>query len=147
PRPGGPGLTGLTFAAEAAVRYGQAESVSLLVRRVVANNPGPYTYHGTCTYLIGRGPVAVVDPGPDESGHADALLAALRPGERITHLVVTHTHSDHSPAARALQACTGAPIYGFGPMLRVDDPDPTRVIFGDPELDGDPSKPAPDASK
>ncbi len=123
--------------------YGQAVEVSPLVRRVVANNPGPFTFFGTCTYIIGRGNVAVLDPGPDDAAHVEALLGALAPGERITHLVVTHTHLDHSPAARALQARTAAPIYSFGPQLRTDDPDSTRVVFGDAEADPDPAKPAP----
>jgi glyoxylase-like metal-dependent hydrolase (beta-lactamase superfamily II) len=125
------------------VCHGRADAVSPLVRRVVANNPGPYTYHGTCTYLVGRGRVAVIDPGPDDTAHIDALLGAIGPGERITHLVVTHTHGDHSPAARTLRDRTGAPIYGFGPQLRLHDPDQTRVVFGDPEADPDPSQPAP----
>lgn len=85
-----------------------------MIRRVVAANPGPFTYHGTGTYLIGTGRVAVVDPGPDLPGHVDAILAATR-GERITHILVTHTHNDHSPATRPLQARTGAPSYGYGP--------------------------------
>ena len=88
--------------------------MSPMIRRVVAANPGPFTYHGTGTYLIGSGRVAVVDPGPDLPAHVDAILAATR-GERITHLLVTHTHADHSPAARALQAAVGAPTYGYGP--------------------------------
>lgn len=113
------------------------------MRRVVAANPGPHTYHGTCTYIVGRGRVAVVDPGPDDAAHVAAVRAALRPDERISHIVVTHTHTDHSPAARRLQQLTGAPIYGFGPQARTDDPDPTRVVFSDPDLDPDPSGVSP----
>ena len=86
----------------------------------------------------------MVDPGPDDDAHVDALLAALEPGERITHILVTHTHSDHSPAARALQARTGAPTHGFGPQLRLDDPDPTHVEFAEGVLPPpDPSAPPP----
>jgi glyoxylase-like metal-dependent hydrolase (beta-lactamase superfamily II) len=81
---------------------------------VVARNPSPFTFHGTGTFLVGRGQVAVVDPGPALDEHVEALLAALD-GERVTHILVTHTHRDHSPAARALKAATGAPTYGFGP--------------------------------
>ena len=72
------------------------------------------TFHGTGTYIVGRGKVAVIDPGPDLADHVDAVLDAVR-GETVTHLVVTHTHIDHSPATRHIQAATGAPTYGFGP--------------------------------
>ncbi len=136
-------LTAIPFVEEPAGRHDEAESISPLIRRVVANNGGPYTYHGTCSYIIGHGDVVVVDPGPDDSAHVGALLAALAPGQRISHIVVTHTHSDHSPAAIALRDHTGASIYGFGPQLRHHDPDQSRVVFGDPEIDPDPSKPSP----
>lgn len=89
-------------------------TLSPLVRRVVAGNPGPFTFKGTCSYIIGRGKVAVIDPGPDLPEHVEALLAAVR-HESVTHIVVSHTHRDHSPAARALKAATGAPIVGCGP--------------------------------
>jgi glyoxylase-like metal-dependent hydrolase (beta-lactamase superfamily II) len=135
--------TPIPFLTEPEPSYGQPQSLSPLVRRVVAKNPGPYTYHGTGTYLIGRGHVAVLDAGPDDPQHVEAVLAALQPGEHITHLVVTHTHPDHSPAARALQARTGAPIYGFGPQVRMEDPDSTRVVFDDPDADPDPAQPSP----
>ncbi|MGH6719199.1 MAG: MBL fold metallo-hydrolase [Alphaproteobacteria bacterium] len=94
--------------------YGMAEHVAPGIRRIVARNPGPFTFHGTGTYVIGRGSVAVIDPGPDLDEHVAAILAALG-GETISHIVVTHTHLDHSPACRPLQAATGAPIHGFGP--------------------------------
>jgi glyoxylase-like metal-dependent hydrolase (beta-lactamase superfamily II) len=93
---------------------GTCEAVSPLVRRILADNPGPVTFKGTCTYIVGTGEVAVIDPGPDLPEHVQALLAAVR-GETVTHIVVTHTHRDHSPAARALQDATGAPIVGCGP--------------------------------
>ena len=92
--------------------YGACDQVSPLIRRVVANNPGPFTFLGTGTYIVGRGEVAVIDPGPDLPEHLDAILAALEPGERVSHILVTHHHSDHSPLARPLQEKTGAPIYG-----------------------------------
>ncbi|WP_309644821.1 MBL fold metallo-hydrolase [Phenylobacterium sp.] len=92
--------------------YGACDQVSPLIRRVVANNPGPFTFLGTGTYIVGRGEVAVIDPGPDLPEHLDAILAALEPGERVTHILVTHHHSDHSPLAKPLQEKTGAPIYG-----------------------------------
>jgi glyoxylase-like metal-dependent hydrolase (beta-lactamase superfamily II) len=88
--------------------------VSPLVRRIGANNPGPMTFSGTCTYAVGEGEVAIIDPGPDRPEHIAALLAALR-GETVTAIFVTHTHKDHSPGARALQAATGARIMGCSP--------------------------------
>ena len=94
--------------------YGKLEPVAPGVRRIVANNPGPFTYKGTGTYVIGEGEVAVIDPGPELEEHVAALLAGLA-GERVTHILVTHTHRDHSPAAAAVKAETGAMTYGFGP--------------------------------
>src|SRR5829696_2476922 len=88
--------------------------VSPLVRRIVAGNPSPYTFTGTCSYIVGRGRVAILDPGPDLPGHVAALLNAVR-GEKVTHIVVSHTHRDHSPASRAIKAATGAPIVGCSP--------------------------------
>jgi glyoxylase-like metal-dependent hydrolase (beta-lactamase superfamily II) len=84
------------------------------IRRVIANNPGPFTFHGTGTYILGTGKVAVIDPGPDDEAHIDAILAAL-PGEEVSHILVTHTHMDHSPGCRPLQAKTDAPTYAYGP--------------------------------
>lgn len=91
--------------------YGRCDQVSPLIRRVVANNPGPFTFTGTGTYIVGRGKVAVIDPGPDLPDHLEAILAAVK-GETVTHILVTHHHADHSPLAGPLQAATGAPIYG-----------------------------------
>ncbi len=85
-----------------------------MIRRIVANNPGPYTFKGTGTYVVGRGKVAVIDPGPDDPAHVEALLAALE-GEEITHQLITHTHIDHSPAAKLVKERTGARTYGYGP--------------------------------
>ena len=94
--------------------YGVAEQVSPLIRRVVADNPGPFTFFGTGTYIVGRGRVAVIDPGPDLPGHIEALRHALA-GETVSHILITHTHVDHSPGAAAIKRATGAPTYGFGP--------------------------------
>ena len=88
--------------------------VAPLVRRILAPNPSPMTYQGTNSYLLGRNRVAVVDPGPNDPKHLEAILAALGPKERITHIFVTHAHLDHSPLARALSAETAAPILGYG---------------------------------
>jgi glyoxylase-like metal-dependent hydrolase (beta-lactamase superfamily II) len=95
-------------------RYGETVQLTPLIRRVVAENPGPFTFYGTGTYIVGRGAVAVIDPGPLLPSHFAALRKALE-GERVTHILVTHTHLDHSPLARPLQQATGAPILGFGP--------------------------------
>ena len=83
------------------------------VRRVMCDNPGPFTFKGTMSYIIGRGKVAIVDPGPADARHIQTLLDAVR-GETVTHIFVTHTHRDHSPAA-AIKAATGATIYAEGP--------------------------------
>jgi len=126
----------IPYVREDDVVYGLATRVSPLVRRVVAHNPSKFTYHGTGTYLVGRGDVAIIDPGPAIDAHIDSVLGALEPGEHVTHLVVTHTHSDHSPAAAAIGQRTGAPSFGFGPHGEVAIDDPTDVIvFGDAEAD------------
>ena len=79
--------------------YGRPDQVSPLIRRVIANNPGPFTFTGTGTYIIGRGEVAVIDPGPDLDAHLEAILAATK-GETISHILITHNHLDHSPLAQ-----------------------------------------------
>ncbi|MCE8508141.1 MBL fold metallo-hydrolase [Ruegeria pomeroyi] len=84
------------------------------IRRIVAPNPSPMTYRGTNTYLVGTRELAVIDPGPLSEAHLEAILAALGPGESISHIVVTHTHLDHSPLARPLAKRTGAPVLAFG---------------------------------
>src|SRR3990167_40683 len=101
--------------------YGACDQVSPLIRRVVANNPGPFTFLGTGTYIVGQGEVAVIDPGPDLPEHLEAILAALDPGERVSHILVTHHHSDHSPLARPLQEKTGAPIYGCAVGVQAEE--------------------------
>ena len=94
--------------------YEQLIEVAPGIRRLLTRNPGPFTFKGTSVAVVGRGNVAVIDPGPDDPAHLDALREALK-GETVTHILVTHTHRDHSPAARALKAWTGARVYGFGP--------------------------------
>jgi glyoxylase-like metal-dependent hydrolase (beta-lactamase superfamily II) len=93
---------------------GEIAELSPLVRRVIAGNGGPMTFTGTCTYIVGRGRVAIIDPGPDDPAHVARLLAAVA-GETVTDIVVTHTHRDHSPAVPAVKAATGARIVGCGP--------------------------------
>jgi glyoxylase-like metal-dependent hydrolase (beta-lactamase superfamily II) len=104
----------IPFRREFSFQYAVAETMSSLVRRVTARNASPFTFKGTGTYILGHGKVAVIDPGPDLAEHVDALLAALR-GETVTHILITHTHIDHSPAAAAVKRATGAKTYGFGP--------------------------------
>jgi glyoxylase-like metal-dependent hydrolase (beta-lactamase superfamily II) len=104
----------IPFSRELAFEYGVAATVSPLVRRIVARNPSPFTLYGTGTYVVGRGEVAVIDPGPDLPEHIDAIGRALA-GETITHILVTHTHRDHSPGVRPLQRALGGTTYGFGP--------------------------------
>jgi glyoxylase-like metal-dependent hydrolase (beta-lactamase superfamily II) len=93
---------------------GKVEEVAPGIRRILCNNPGPFTYKGTVSYILGRGQVAIVDPGPLDEAHIAALLDAER-GETLTHIFVTHTHRDHSPAAAPVKAVTGAPVYAEGP--------------------------------
>ena len=103
--------------------YAEAERLEPLVRRVLARNPSPFTYTGTQTYVVGAGEaVAVIDPGPDEPEHIDAILDAVGDA-RISAIVCTHTHRDHSPAAGPLAARTGAPVIGCA-YLSLDDDGP-----------------------
>lgn len=110
---------------------GSVEELSPLVRRLLAPNPSPFTYSGTQTYIVGRGEVAVIDPGPDIAAHLDALSARLA-GERVTAILCTHTHRDHSPASRPLAAATGAQIVGCAP-LSIDDDGPRADAAFDPD--------------
>ena len=82
--------------------------------RMLCNNPSPFTFTGTVSYIVGKGKVAIIDPGPDDEAHAKALLDAVR-GETVTHILVTHTHRDHSPNTARIKAATGAPVYAEGP--------------------------------
>ena len=89
--------------------------LSPAVRRLVAPNPSPFTFNGTCTYILGQGAVAVLDPGPDDEQHLAAILAAVR-GETVAAILVTHTHRDHSQLAGRLREATGAPVVGARPF-------------------------------
>ncbi|MGH7046692.1 MAG: MBL fold metallo-hydrolase [Stellaceae bacterium] len=120
----------IPFRRDFAFEYGRLESVAHGIRRIVARNPSPFTFHGTGTYVVGEGEIAVIDPGPDLDEHVAALLASLA-GERVTHILVTHTHRDHSPAAAPLKAATGAPTYGFGPHAGGRRGDPAVEEGGD----------------
>lgn len=96
------------------LKPGVVEEVIPGVRRVLCDNPSPFTFTGTVSYIVGRGKVAIIDPGPDSEAHAKALLDAVR-GETVTHIFVTHTHKDHSPNTARIKAATGAPVYAEGP--------------------------------
>lgn len=93
---------------------GRVEEVVPGVRRLLCNNPGPFTFKGTVSYIVGRDRVAIIDPGPLDEAHVAALLDAVR-GETVTHILVTHTHRDHSPAAARIKAATGAKTHAEGP--------------------------------
>lgn len=113
--------------------YGRRDQVSPLIQRVIADNPGPFTFTGTGTYIVGRdmpgANVAVIDPGPDDETHLHALLRAVK-GRTISHILVTHTHRDHAPLARVLaDAVGGAPILAARP--------PARTIHASAALDED----------
>ncbi len=120
----------IPFRRDFSFEYGRLEPVAPSVRRIVARNPIPFTFRGTGTYVVGKGGVPVIDPGPDLAEHVEALLAGLA-GEQVTHILVTHTHRDHSPAAAPLKAATGAPTYGFGPHAGGKRGDPAVEEGGD----------------
>ncbi|OBZ92943.1 beta-lactamase [Pararhizobium polonicum] len=94
--------------------HGEAVTVADGVQRITVNNPGPFTFHGTNSYIVGDKSVAVIDPGPEDEAHFQALMAALA-GRQVTHIAVSHTHRDHSPLARRLKAATGALVVAEGP--------------------------------
>ncbi|MDX2309266.1 MAG: MBL fold metallo-hydrolase [Hyphomicrobium sp.] len=96
-----------------AVRYGEPDPVMPGVVRLVANNPGPFTFKGTNTYLVGMTELAVIDPGPDDAAHRQHILD-IAGGRPITHILLTHAHRDHTDGARPLASMTGAPILAYG---------------------------------
>jgi hydroxyacylglutathione hydrolase len=103
------------FDRDPSVEHETPERLAPGLRRITCANASPMTFTGTQTYIVGEGEVAVVDPGPEDARHLEAVLGALEPGERVAAIVVTHTHVDHSPGAEALARRTGAPRAGFGP--------------------------------
>jgi len=114
-------MTALEFDRDFKAAPGAVEHVSPLVRRVLCNNPSPYTFTGTSSYIVGRDQVAVIDPGPEDEAHLAALLGAVR-GETVTHILVTHSHADHSPLAARLKLATGAATVGYGAVAASDNP-------------------------
>jgi glyoxylase-like metal-dependent hydrolase (beta-lactamase superfamily II) len=104
----------IPFEKEFALVPGKVDEPIPGIRRMLCNNPSPFTFKGTVSYIVGRGKVAIIDPGPDDPAHSAALLDAVR-GETVTHVFVTHTHRDHSPGVPAIKAATGAPVLAEGP--------------------------------
>jgi glyoxylase-like metal-dependent hydrolase (beta-lactamase superfamily II) len=104
----------LAFNRSQKVDYGVVQEVAPGVRRIVANNPGPYTFLGTNSYVVGSGEVAVIDPGPADARHLKAIAGAIK-GERLAYILITHSHRDHCDGARGLQALAGGKIAAFGP--------------------------------
>ncbi len=109
-------MNAIPFVKDVAFDYGRPDWLSPLIRRVVCNNPGPFTFTGSGTYIVGpeEGPLAVIDPGPDDPAHLAALLETIGDA-RISHVLITHTHKDHCGGARAFADRVGAPIVGAGP--------------------------------
>jgi glyoxylase-like metal-dependent hydrolase (beta-lactamase superfamily II) len=142
----------IPFVAPPTFEYGRVDAVSPLIRRVIADNPGPFTFTGTGTYIVGRpgagAGVAVIDPGPPDAAHLAALLAAVA-GQTVSHVLVTHTHRDHVPLARPFAEAVGAPVLAARPPARTvhasaapdedEDPDfsPDIVLTGGERLTGD----------
>lgn len=142
----------IPFVREFDFAYGRRDQVSPLIQRVIANNPGPFTFTGTGTYIVGRDEadagVAVIDPGPPDEAHLKALMMAVE-GRRVTHVLVTHTHRDHAPLARPFAERVGAPILSMQPPVRqthasgalVEEEDeafaPDAVLTGGERISGD----------
>jgi glyoxylase-like metal-dependent hydrolase (beta-lactamase superfamily II) len=103
----------IPYRRELEFNYGEVVEIAPGVRRIIAENPSPFTLYGTGTYILGTGNVAVIDPGPADPKHIQALVDGL-PGETISHLLVTHTHMDHSPGCALLRNHTDAPTYAYG---------------------------------
>ncbi len=124
---------GIPFVRNMDFEYGKVQRITPHIRRVVARNPSSFTFYGTGTYIVDSGQeggtVAVIDPGPLLEDHVDALLSALK-GQTVSHILVTHTHIDHSPAAAPLKEVTGAPTYGFGPHGSGKALDKMRIMEG-----------------
>ena len=142
----------IPFVSAPAFDYGRVDRVSPLIRRVIADNPGPFTFTGTGTYIVGRSEpgagVAVIDPGPPDPDHLAALLRAVE-GQTVSHVLVTHTHRDHAPLARPFAEAVGAPVLAARPPVRTihasggldeDDDDsfaPDVILKGGEMLAGD----------
>ena len=107
-------MTSPNFKTKFSPRYGDAVELTPGLCRITCNNPSPFTFHGTNSYVLGKNTVAVIDPGPMNKDHLAALQKAIG-GRDVSHIIVTHTHVDHSPLARPLAELTGTPIFAEGP--------------------------------
>ncbi len=116
-------MTAIPFVKDVAFEYGRPDRLSPLIRRVICNNPGPFTFTGSGTYIVGEdeGPLAVIDPGPRDDAHLDALIAAIGAAP-VSHILITHTHKDHCGGAREFAERVGAPIMGAGPHPSAEKP-------------------------
>ena len=125
--------TPIPFVRDLDFAYGRADQITPLIRRVIARNPSAFTFKGTGTYIVGRGSVAVIDPGPDLDEHMSALEAALT-GETVSHILVTHSHSDHCEAVPRFKQLSGAKSYAFLPPREtspdVETPEDAQVEEG-----------------
>jgi len=108
--------------------YGEAQQVSPMIRRVIAENPGAFTFTGTGVYIVGSGSVAVIDPGPMIEAHLEALKRTLD-GETVSHVFVTHSHMDHSPLAHPLAQWAGCKVHAGGPAIPTESE--VRMEAGD----------------
>jgi len=121
--------------------HGEPRKIWPGVRRIVANNPGPLTHNGTNTYIVGEGRVAVIDPGPDDDDHIDAIMRAIK-AERLDYILLTHTHKDHSTSIPKLKELTGAKLVAYAPIhenrgCRRDSEKPLDAKFVDFEIKPD----------
>jgi glyoxylase-like metal-dependent hydrolase (beta-lactamase superfamily II) len=124
----------------------EVKRLSPLVRRLIANNPSPFTFTGTCSYIVGAGSLAIIDPGPFDGSHVEALLAAVG-DEKVAHILVTHTHRDHSPAAALLKAETGAMIIGARPFAPRDPSGEIKGLDASHDLAYSPDRPLADGER
>jgi glyoxylase-like metal-dependent hydrolase (beta-lactamase superfamily II) len=129
-------MTALEFDRDFAAVPGAVEQVLPLVRRVLCGNASPFTFTGTSTFIVGTGTVAIIDPGPRDEAHLAALLHAVR-GETVNHVLITHSHADHSPLAARLKAATGAATVGFGRVAAGGDTGLRLDASGDHGFDPD----------
>ncbi len=122
-------LAEIPFVKDVSFEYGRPDRLSPLIRRVICDNPGPFTFTGSGTYIIGleNGPLAVIDPGPDDPAHREALIATIG-AARVSHVLITHTHKDHCGGARDFAARVKAPILGAGPHPVADAADDAPAL-------------------